>query len=88
MTGLRQFWEPPLHPETLNARVLRAYRRKVARRRRTLRTWIPLAAALAGAALGTIAGVRIQTRFHPPQRGIYVPVRQPKVIVIGEGERP
>ena len=83
LQGLRSHWAPPAAPEALDGRVLAAYRREVRARHLVRRIWIPvLAAALLLAAI-RIAEVRPENR--EPR---YVPVRQPQLIIVSQGERP
>jgi hypothetical protein len=88
MSDLRRLWEPPRTPETLDAAVLHAYRREIVRPRRLRRLWFPAAAAArVVASVGIFAGARIERALHPPKREIYVPVRQPRIVVISEGDQ-
>jgi hypothetical protein len=89
MSDLRKLWEPPRTPETLDAEVLRAYRREIVCPRRVRRLLIPAAAAVLAVALaGIFAGARIERALHPPRREGYVPVRQPRIVVISQGDQP
>ena len=86
MEALRSYWTPPAPSDELDVRVLRAYRR--INRRRRFR--IPVAAAML---VLVISGLLVATRrqTHPATVGSgmeFVPVRQPRIVVLSQGERP
>jgi hypothetical protein len=88
LEALQPYWKPPVPSDELDGRVLRAYRRGIRARRRLRRFWIPVAAV--GVAIsGLLAGIRMRARPAPANYGMaFVPVRQPRIIVVSQGERP
>ncbi len=84
---LRAYWQQPA-PERVDRAVMRAYRRHIARRAALRRYRMPTAAGvIAAAGIALWAGARIEHRLHPAQP-IYVPVSEPRLVVISQGERP
>jgi hypothetical protein len=88
--ALRPHWKPPTPSDSLDGRVLRSYHRGIRSRKRIRRFWVPVLAAVALAAVsGWIAGVRMKGNLAPANSGsAFVPVRQPQIIVVSQGERP
>jgi hypothetical protein len=83
LQAFRSHWEPPAAPESLDERVLGAYRREFRVRSRTRRVGIPLLAAVL-----LLIAIRIAV-VRPEQRQLrYVPVRQPQLVIVSQGERP
>ena len=83
LQSLRGHWVTPAALDSLDDRVLAAYRRELRLRQLVRRVWIPvLAAAMLLVAL-RIANVR-----PVPARPAFVPVHQPQLIVLSRGERP
>jgi hypothetical protein len=78
----REHWAPPGPSESLDGRVLSAFRRDVRSRRRVRRFWPVLAAVL------VIAAGRIATVRTTPPGPVFVPVRQPQLIIVSQGEHP
>jgi hypothetical protein len=93
---LRAHWKPPSAPDSLDRAVLGAYRSRFVRRRKIVRFWIPVAAAIFVALVGGVLGgafiERTPTTVQPARQNWvqtgYVPVRQPKITVISQGEQP
>jgi len=84
---LRAYWQQRA-PERVDRAVMRAYRQQIARRAALRRYWMPAAASvIAAAGIALWVGARIEHRLHPPQP-IYVPVSEPHLVIISQGERP
>jgi hypothetical protein len=80
---LREHWVPPGPSDSLDGRVLSAFRHDVRSRRRVRRFWIPVLATVLVIAAGRIATVRTT-----PPAPVFVPVRQPQLIIVSRGEHP
>jgi hypothetical protein len=83
LQGLRAHWAPPSAPGALDERVLAGYRREFRSRSLARRVWLPVLAAVLLFAAIRIAAVRPEHR----EPG-FVPVRQPQLIIVSQGERP
>jgi hypothetical protein len=84
LAALRPYWQPPAPSDALDGRVLLAYRHKIRTRSRIRHLWISVVAAVVLAAIsGAVSRVR-----PADTRTVFVPVRQPHIIVISQGERP
>lgn len=96
LSGLRSHWSPPSPSASLDDRVLNRYRFEFVRRRRTMRAWLSAAvvAAVVAVALGVMEGRHFRRAQVLPasnekqQRNGYVPVREPKLTIISQGEAP
>jgi hypothetical protein len=89
---LRCHWQPLQPSPALDQAVMRAYRRRFVLRKRILHFWAPMGAAVVSVcALGTLALVRfdqVSLRQASKSAPAYVVVRQPKLTVVSQGERP
>jgi hypothetical protein len=88
LQALKSYFTPPGPSESLDSSVLRAYRRGIRFRQRIGRFWMPMIAAIVlAAAAGWIAGVQRKS-LSTAAGAAFVPVRQPRIIVVSQGERP
>jgi hypothetical protein len=88
---IRSHWHPPRPPATLDDAILATYLRQVGSKRRLRRVWLPILAALMFTSVaGVYFGIRWQQARQPQLKTVpvYVPVHQPRLIVISQGERP
>jgi hypothetical protein len=83
LRAFREHWAPPGPSRSLDARVLSAFRRDVRSRSRVRGFWIPVLVAVLVIAAGRIANLRTN-----PPGPVFVPVRQPQLIIVSQGEHP
>ncbi len=89
---LRCHWQALQPSPALDEAVMRAYRRRFVLRKRILHLWAPIGAAVVSVfALGALALVhfeQVSLRQVSKPTPAYVVVRQPKLTVVSQGERP
>ena len=90
LQALRAHWKPPAPSVSLDGHVLHSYRRSIRSRKRIRRFWIPVLATVGLSAVSVwVSGVHLRVDLTVAQSGTaFVPVRQPQIIVISQGERP
>jgi hypothetical protein len=95
LDSLRQHWRSRPPAPSVDQAVLKQYRRTVVFRAKAIRFWAPMCAAVACGALLMaffVHGGRDSRGqadpARPPAEARYVPVSQPKLIVVSMGEHP
>ena len=100
LDGIRELWKPPAAPERLEEEMLRAFRGVVRGAGPRRRYWLFAAAAIVIAAIGMTGGVLLDRAIRPAPKSPpalqmiksdgnnFVPVKQPRLIVISRGEQP
>jgi hypothetical protein len=91
LQAMADFWRAPVAPERMEQETLAAFRR-MRRRRPMVRYALFAAAGLLILMIGAGAGMLIDREMRPARvarpGNEFVPVEQPRLVVISQGERP